>query len=110
MSQISNLQWTGHGYTGAFNDPGYIDASFRSSEDYASGILYGFHTDVGRNLWDYRSFTGTFGSGSLQVVMDRTTGQFHIDVDQFNPYQDVVNFVGHAFVEVLPNLFRKIFE
>jgi hypothetical protein len=45
----------------------------------------------------------------MQLVIDQQTGHFHVDVDRFNPYQDVVNFFGHAFGEVLPNLFRRIF-
>jgi hypothetical protein len=80
----------------------------KNDPNFANGWLYGFHRDVGDNLADFRSFTGTFGDGSLQIVMDRYTGNFWIDVDRFNPYQDVVNFFGHAFVEVLPNLFKKL--
>jgi hypothetical protein len=79
------------------------------TDDFAHGILYGFHTDVGRNLTDFRSYTGTFGNGSLQIVMDWNTGYFYSDVDRFNPYQDVINAFGHLFGEVLPHLFRRIF-
>lgn len=60
------------------------------------------------NLGTSDRFTGTFGDGILQIVIDQDTGRFHVDVDRFNPYEDVVNFFGHTFAEVLPNLFRRI--
>lgn len=42
-------------------------------------------------------------------MISAATGNFHIDVDRFNPYQDVANFFGHAFIEVLPSLFKAWF-
>jgi YD repeat-containing protein len=103
---IIDIQWTGKGYRGTM-DPAVFDW-LKNDPNFANGWLYGFHRDVGDNLADFRSYTGTFGDGSLQIVMDRYTGNFWIDVDRFNPYQDVVNFFGHTFVEVLPHLFRKL--
>ncbi|HEY0005397.1 MAG TPA: hypothetical protein VGB17_11360 [Pyrinomonadaceae bacterium] len=107
LGYASELTWNGHGYTGYF--PTWIYDSLMGDSDFANGILYGFHVDVGRNAHDFRSYTGTFGDGSLQIVMDRYTGHFYADVDRFNPYQDVVNAFGHVFGEVLPHLFRRIF-
>lgn len=80
-----------------------------NDENFADGFLYGLHTDVGRELHDFRSYTGSFGDSSLQIVISADSGNFHIDVDQFNPYQDVVNFFGHVFVEALPSLFKAWF-
>ncbi len=108
LGYATEWSWTGHGYEGTF--PLWVyDWLMSDTAEFANGVLYGFHTSVGRDLHDFRSFTGTFGDGSLQIVMDRNTGAFYADVDRFNPYQDVVNVFGHVFGEVLPHLFRRIF-
>lgn len=75
---------------------------------FAKGALYGFHINEvpGGNLTDIRSYTGTFGDGSLQIVVSANSLNFYADVDRFNPYQDLVNFFGHTFLEVLPGLFH----
>jgi YD repeat-containing protein len=104
---ITEAHWTPEGYSGKMDPSAY--SNLINDGNFANGFLYGFHTDVGRNLRDFRSYTGSFGDGSLQIVLSSSTGDFHIDVDRFNPYQDVVNFFGHSFVEVLPSLFKKIF-
>ena len=104
---ILSMTWTGKGYEGRMS-PGVFDW-LKDDPNFANGVLYGMHRDVGDNLRDFRSYSGTFGDGSLQIVMDQHSGRFWIDVDRFNPYQDVVNFFGHAFVEVLPNWFKKVF-
>lgn len=77
---------------------------------FASGVLYQLHKDVGGHLTEFRSHTGALGWGSLQIVIDKRTGRFHADLDEFNPYQDLVNFGGHSFKEVIPYLFRKLFR
>jgi hypothetical protein len=74
---------------------------------FANGVFYGYHRDVGGDLTDFRSYRGAFGRGSLQLVVDRQTGQFYADIDKFNVYQDVVGFIGHAFGEVVPHWFKK---
>jgi hypothetical protein len=57
-----------------------------------------------------RSFNNDLDTGrSLQIVVDQYTGNFYADTDRFNPYQDVVSVLGHAFVEVLPGLLKKFF-
>jgi hypothetical protein len=81
--------------------------ALRADGRFAEGMLYGLHTDVGEDLTDFRSYRGTFGRGSLQIVIDKRTGAFYADIDQWNPYADVVNWVGHAFGEVVPHWFRK---
>jgi hypothetical protein len=70
---------------------------------FANGVLYGLHRDVGAHLQDFRSFSGTFGRGSLQIVVDHQTGRFYSDIDVFNPYEDLIGFFGHAFAEVVPH-------
>jgi hypothetical protein len=77
---------------------------------FASGVLHGLHADVGAHRDDYRSYSGAFGKGSLQIVVDRVTGAAYADVDGHNPYQDVVGFVGHAFAEVVPGWIKKRFR
>jgi hypothetical protein len=69
---------------------------------FAQGCLHYLHQDVGKDRTDFRSFRGAFGKGSLQLVIDRKTGNAYADIDGWNPYEDVVGQVGHSFVDVLP--------
>lgn len=80
--------------------------ALRRDARFAEGTLHKLHADVGDNLTDFRSYRGAFGPGSLQIVVDLTTGQFYADVDLWNPYQDAVNWVGHAG-EVLSGWWRR---
>ncbi len=104
---IDYLHWDGDGYSGHMNLAALDELS--NDGNFANGFLYGSTPDVGRELRDFRSYTGSFGDGSLQIAISADSGNFHIDVDRFNPYQDVVNFFGHAFVEVLPSLVKSWF-
>ena len=72
---------------------------------FRKGRLHNGHKDVGPARIDYRSFRGALGSGSMQIVVSTTTGAVFIDMDQFNPYEDLASFIGHAW-EVARNLFR----
>lgn len=63
---------------------------------FAHGSLHLLHVDVGAHRRDYRAYRGTFGRGALQVVLDARTGACYADIDRWNPYADVVNWVGHA--------------
>ena len=78
----------------------------RNDDRFARGILHGLHADVGEHREDFRSHTGAFGKGSLQIVFDRVTGQAYADVDRWSPYADLVGFVGHAG-EVIGGWFRR---
>lgn len=78
----------------------------KADERFKCGILHGLHVDVGEHRVDFRGHRGTFGKGSLQIVMDRKTGAFYCDVDSFSPYEDVVGFIGHA-AEVIRNRWRR---
>jgi hypothetical protein len=71
---------------------------------FRKGRLHNGHKDVGPARIDYRSFRGALGSGSMQIVVSTTTGAVFIDMDQFNPYEDIASFIGHAW-EVARNLF-----
>jgi hypothetical protein len=73
---------------------------------FACGLFYGLHRDVGQDLCDFRADRGTFGKGSLQIVLDKQTGNFWCDVDAWSPYTDVVNVIGHMFGEVIPGWWR----
>lgn len=79
----------------------------RNDMRWHEGDLYQLHRDVGEHLTEFRSYRGEVGSGSVQIVIDLTTGAFYADCDRFSPYNDVVNFVGHAFGEVIPSWFRR---
>lgn len=76
---------------------------------FLSSPLHALHADVGPNRCEFRSITGAFGEGSMQIVINRDTGAFFADIDKFNPAQDAVGAFGHLFGEVIPNLFRKLF-
>ncbi len=72
---------------------------------FRKGWLHNRHKDVGPARIDYRSFRGALGKGSMQIVVSTTTGAVFIDMDEFNPYEDLVSFIGHAW-EVARNRFR----
>lgn len=74
---------------------------------FACGVFYGLHRDVGHDLIDFRSFTGTLGKGSLQLVIDKKTGACYADIDGHNPYQDLVGTLGHLFGAVIPGFFKR---
>lgn len=76
---------------------------------FAHGNFYGLHRDVGAALIDFRSYNGALGKGSLQLVISRATGDCYADVDDHNPYQDVVRFVGHTG-ELVHHLVRRLFR
>lgn len=86
--------------------PGLV-AVLRANDRFIEGLLHGLHGDVGPNRTDFRSIRGSFGKGSLQIVLDPLTGVFYADVDRFSPYDDVVGFVGHAG-EVIRGWWRRL--
>jgi hypothetical protein len=85
-------------------------ARLRNDTRFAKGALHGLHEDVGEHRLDFRSYNGALGKGSLQLVIDKETGRFYCDLDDHNPYQDVVRFLGHAFGEVIPNWVKRLFR
>lgn len=87
-------------------DLGVID-QLTGDPRFANGVLYSLHRNVGEDLRDFRSYRGSFGKGSLQIVLDVKTGAFYADVDQWNPYADLIGFVMHGFVEVLPMPWKR---
>jgi len=92
-------------------DPCALDSlieKLRRDERFACGALHGLHADVGGSRIDFRSHRGELGPRSLQIVISRDTGHVYCDIDRFSPYSDVVGFVGHAFVDVFPGLWRKM--
>ena len=78
----------------------------RADDRFKEGLFYGLHRDVGHALTDFRSFRGALGEGSLQIVIDKETGRFYADVDKWNPYADVVNFIGHT-CEVIAGCYSR---
>lgn len=73
----------------------------RRDPRFHEGSLHYLHVDVGTRRTDFRSYKGMVCRGSLQVVVDLATGRFYADIDGWNPYQDLVNWFGHAVGEVL---------
>lgn len=78
----------------------------RADPRFCEGPLHGLHADVGEDRLDFRSDRGAFGWGSLQIVVDKTTGRFYADVDAHSPYTDLVNWIGHAG-EVIGGWFKR---
>lgn len=76
---------------------------------FAHGVLHGLHADIGPNRQDFRSYRGSLGKGSLQIVLDCSTGKFYADVDRFSPYEDLVGWFGHSG-EVLRGWWRRLKE
>lgn len=68
----------------------------RKDPQFTEGGLHRLHADVGDDLTEFRSDRGAFGKGSMQIVIDKTTGKFYADCDAWSPYMDLVNWVGHA--------------
>ena len=92
--------------TGRF--PGSVYDALMIDPRFANGELHKLHKEMGFDLQDFRSYRNTFGNGSLQIVINRQTGAFYADVDGWNPYQDVVNILGHTFGEVVPHWFARV--
>jgi hypothetical protein len=105
---LTNHRFRTRGFTADAPDPpaqlafleGHLDDGERGI--FRKGWLHNRHRDVGPARIDYRSFRGALGSGSLQIVVSTTTGAVFIDMDQFNPYEDLASFIGHAW-EVVRN-------
>ena len=57
------------------------------------------------HMADFRSIAPS-GGLSLQVALDTKLLGAWIDVNRFNPYQDLVGFFGHLFYEIIPHVFR----
>lgn len=74
---------------------------------FLSGPLSALHPEIGSPRCDYRSLQGKFGPGSLQVVVNPETLRCHLDIDRYNPYHDLVRWIGHTG-EVAGNWFRRM--
>jgi hypothetical protein len=79
---------------------GVLERRLREDCDHGSCDPWNFlHRDLGKDLCGWRSWNGTYGEGSMQMVWSRYTGRVHVDVDRWNT-QDLVNVVPHLAVEV----------
>ncbi len=108
---ITQVSWDGGGFHATLA-PWAIDylSSLASIDQFfTTGPLFGFHQELlvpGTETISYRSYNETYGPGSLQLVVNTSTRDVHVDVDSFNPNQDLVSLFGHTFTEVLPDLFE----
>ena len=57
---------------------------------------------------DYRSWPGAIGAGSMQFVYNSSALRGTVDIDRFNPRAGVSGFLGHAFLEVIPNALSDV--
>lgn len=100
-------------YVGPSSVSGSVDLRvidfLRKDDRFLSGILHRLHPEVGEDRVEFRSIRGTFGDGSLQIVIGRDTERFHADVDAFSPYDDLVGFGGHTG-EVAGHFFARLWN
>lgn len=108
---LTNFTFRARGYTADATDLPALIAFLEGHVDngdtgiFRKGCLHNRHKDVGPARLDYRSFRGALGRGSMQIVVSTTTGAVFIDMDRFNPYEDLASFIGHSW-EVIRNRFR----
>ena len=99
---VTGLTWHERGFYGHVIDVKAFAAHLESRLHtqaggiFRRGILHRRHKDIGPKRLDYRSNRGTLGAGSMQVVFSTLSSVVFIDMDDFNPYEDVVSFLGHA--------------
>lgn len=112
---ITDLTWHERGFYGKVKDIAAFTLFLEARLDIGStgifrrGLLHGEHKDIGPKRLDFRSDRGSLGPGSMQVVFSRLTGVVFLDVDLYNPYEDIFSFIGHAS-EVLRNRYRIRFQ
>ena len=99
---LTGLTWRERGYYGKVKDvkvfAAYLQSRLHIGNEgiFRRGFLHSRHKDIGPERLDFRSDRGSLGAGSLQVVFSRLTGVVFIDMDEFNPYEDIASFFGHA--------------
>lgn len=81
-------------------------------EHFKRGQASAFHKRPGFEPVAFRSHTGIFGPGSLEIEVDLWTGETYADVDKFGAWTDAVGGVGHVLGELVPHgvrgLWRKL--
>jgi hypothetical protein len=99
---LTGLTWHERGFYGEVKDikafAAYLQSRLHIGNEgiFRRGPLHSRHKDIGGKRLDFRSDRGSLGPGSMQVVFSRLTGVVFIDMDEFNPYEDVASFLGHA--------------
>lgn len=99
---LTRLTWHERGFYGQVKDvkefAAYLQSRLHIGNEgiFRRGPLHSSHKDIGGKRLDFRSDRGSLGPGSMQVVFSRLTGVVFIDMDEFNPYEDVASFLGHA--------------
>ena len=99
---LTGLTWHERGFYGQVKDvkafAAYLQSRLHIGNEgiFRRGPFHSRHKDVGPKRLDYRSDRGSLGPGSMEIVFSRLTGIVFIDMDDFNPYEDVASFLGHA--------------
>ena len=99
---LTGLTWHERGFYGQVKDvkafAAYLESRLHIGNEgiFRRGLLHNQHKDIGPKRLDFRSDRGSLGPGSMQVVFSRLTGVVFIDMDEFNPYEDIASFLGHA--------------
>lgn len=106
INYISNIEYSAKGIKGNVNAILFLSI-IRKDLRFQEGLLHGLHKDIGPQRRDFRSFNGTFGKGSLQVVISKKNNRLHADIDSHSPYNDVVSFVIHSGVVIWNWIRRK---
>ena len=99
---LTALTWHERGFYGQVKDvkafAAYLQGRLHVGNEgiFRRGSLHSRHQDIGPKRLDFRSDRGSLGPGSMQIVFSRLTGVVFIDMDEFNPYEDIASFFGHA--------------
>jgi hypothetical protein len=106
--------WRGSGYVVKLTQAGLswlkqqVKAGVFKQGPWVGALLH--WKDVGAerpwHMIDFRSLTSASFPLSMQVAVDRFRLGAWIDLDRFNPYQDLVGFFGHFILEVIPVVWR----
>jgi RHS repeat-associated protein len=97
-------RWIGYGYRLILTQAG---VGLLRSPDFLVGRLGGMlHVkDVGatswREVWDFRSYMGRFGPGSMQVVVRQLGYVSFVHLDRWNPYEGLWPLLAHLLFETL---------
>lgn len=68
------------------------------------------HPKVGKPRTGFRAHRDELGSGSLQIVINKRTGDFEADIDRFPSGSDLAGQVSHLAVEVIWPRLKGLFK
>jgi hypothetical protein len=88
-----------------------LEECARSDRNFTHLGFSPMHGGLGRD--EFRSVTGRYGPGSLQIVITRVSPSFdtwYADLDRWNPLQSVGGFLAHNLGEVFVPWVKGLFQ